>query len=342
MTKIARFNDAANYANVFADFGINPDSLPNRAVFAVDGYERVCRLEVRYDPTPMAKIQTQLDEVDYAIIEEIARSKYLVSFQIFHFLVLRGFSVKRTGIRNRLNKMIKYRLIREFEILRGESETGLRFYELDYRGFQIAREQNVVFHMGNRFLSDWKKEELGFEEDAVAVKRILAANMVILGLLRNGAAMDGFGFNETVRATVNGQIMDDCILRTQGMFWIGSDSIFLVEVVRSTEHGMIKLADKLSRYYSLVNHAGYLEENAHGHSAIPQLLICAESAAHAREIDTYLRTNGMWSESDTVLYTHDLLYMNRSLRTFYEFNEDGTQIWYSLPMRYIQQKQVCA
>ena len=342
MKKIAGLNDAANYANVFADFGINSDSLPDRAVFAVDGYERVYRPEVHYDPTPMAKIKTQLDEVDYAIIEEIARSKYLVSFQIFQFLVLRGFSVKRTGIRNRLNKMIKYRIVREFEIRRENSETGLRFYELDYRGFQIAREQDVVFHMGNRFLSDRKKEEVGFEEDAVAVKRILAANMVILGLLRNGAVMDGFGFNETVRATANGQIMEDCILRTQGMFWIGDDSIFLVEVVRSTEHGMTKLADKLSRYYSLVNHAGYLEENAHGHGALPQLVICAESAVHAREIDTYLRNNGLWSEEDTVLYTHDLLYMGRSLRTFYELNEDGTQIWYSLPMRYIRQGQVCA
>lgn len=342
MNNFTRMNDAANYTNVFADFGICPDQRPERAAFALEGQEKVHRLEAPYDPTPMVRIQSRLDEVDYAIIEEIARSKYLVSLQIFQFLGLRGFSLKRTGLRNRLNKMVKYRLIREFEIRRENAEAGIRFYELDYRGFQIAQTRDVVFHVGNRFLSDRNKEIMGFFEEAVAVKRVLAANMVILGLLRNGAALDGFGFNETVRATAGGKILDDCILRTQGMFWIGRDSVFLVEVARAGEYGLEKLADKVGRYYSLVNHAEYLEENAHGHVAYPQLVICAESEDHAREIDTFLRNRGLWREEDTILYTHDLLHMDKSLRTLYELDGDGNQTWYALPSRYTTRNPACA
>lgn len=342
MKETHRLNDTANYSNVYADFGIHSDRLPEKAAFAVEGFEIAGRTPVPYEPTAMVRFLAMMDDVDVAIIEEVARSKYLVSFQIFQYLGLRGFSVKRTGLRNRLNKLLKYRILREFEIRREGLESGLRYYELDYRGFQIAQERGVVFHMGNRFLSDRKKEEQGFVEDVVAVKRILAANMVILGLLRNGVCLDGFGFNETVRVTNCDSIVDDCILRTQGIFWIGEDSVFLVEVVRSTERGLEKLADKVKRYYALVNNANYLVENAHGHTALPQLVVCAESLEHAQEIDRFLRSEGLWKEEDTILYTHDLLHMKTSLRTLYEMNEDGSLVWYSLPSRYVQPLTVCA
>ena len=166
--------------------------------------------------------------------------------------------------------------------------------------------------------------------------------MVILGLLRNGAAMDGFAFNETIRPLQDDPITNDCILRTQGMFWIDEDSVFLVEAVRSTPNGMRKIADKISRYYTLVNNPDYLKRNAHGHTSLPQIVLCAESMEHARKIDAYLRSKGLWRENDTILYTHDLLYMKDTLRTFFELTDTGTPVWYSLPSRFAQQEMLRA
>ena len=338
MKQVSRFNDARNYTNVHADCGFVRQRVHDKAAYATEDNEIVNRVMTPYCYTPAEKIRSMLDEADIAIIEEVARSKYLASLQIYQYLGLRGIRLQRTGLRNRIKKMVKFHILREYEITRQGAEAGLRYYELGGLGFLIARERGVAFHKGNCFLKEQTRIDQGVVEDPVKVKRVLAANMVILGLLRNGAAMDGFAFNETVRPIQDGPITDDCILRTQGMFWINEDSVFLVEVVRSTPNGMRKIADKVSRYYALVNNNAYLAENAHGHRALPQLIICAESPEHARKIDAYLRNKGLWSERDTILYTHDLLYMKDTLRTFYELTEDGTQVWYSLPSRYSQKE----
>lgn len=342
MKQVSRLNDAHNYTNVHADCGFDRQRVHDKAAYATDDNETVNRIMAPYCHTPVERICSMLDEMDIAIIEEVARSKYLVSIQIYQYLGLRGFRLQRSGLRNRINKMVKFHILREYEIARQGAETGLRYYELGGIGFLIARERGVVFHKGNRFLKEQTKIDQGIVEDPVKVKRVLAANMVILGLLRNGVAMDGFAFNETVRPAKDGPITDNCILRTQGMFWIGQDSVFLVEAVRSTPNGMRKIADKVSRYYALVNSDAYLAENAHGHRSLPQLILCAESLEHAQKIDAYLRRKGLWSGTDTILYTHDLLYMKDTLRTFYELAEDGTQAWYSLPSRYVPQEMCCA
>lgn len=226
-------------------------------------------------------------------------------------------------------------MLREFEIRREGSGRGIRYYGLADRGLRIAMSRNVVFHMGNRVQND----EI---DNSETVKRILTANMVILGLLRNGAVIKGFAFNETIRPVQETRITDNCILRTPGMFWRDSDSIFLLEVVRSTPHAFRKMADKVQRYYSLVNNPNYLISNAHGHKAMPQLVICAESMEHARKADAYLRSRNLWSESDTILYTHDLIFMRDTLRMFYELKGDGKQVWYSMQSRFAEQKNICA
>lgn len=342
MKRMSEFNEAAKYANAYADAGFNQSRIHDKAVFAVEDNESVYRIPSPCASVPLANFRAMLDETDLAIVEEVARSKNLVSIQIYQYLGLRGFGVKRPALRNRINKLVKFRVLREYEICRTGSDRGIRYYELDYNGYLIAQERGVVFHMGNRFLSDRQKAEQGVVEDAETAKRILAANMVVLGLLRNGAALDGFAFNETIRVTKDTLVTDSRILRTQGMFWIGEDSVFLVEAVRSTPHGMRKLADKVQRYYALVDNEDYLQFNVHGHKALPQLVLCAESLEHARKIDAYLRSKGLWSETDTIVYTHDLLYMKDTLRTFYELTQNGEQVWYGLPSRYVQPEMICA
>jgi len=338
MKPVSRLNDARSYANVYADCGFDNSHNHDHAVYAAEDNEAVHRTMVPYCYTPMEQIRSMLDETDIAIIEEVARSKYLASLQIYQYLGLRGFRIQRIALRNRIKKMVKFHVLREYEIIRQGYENGLRYYELGGIGFLVAREQGVTFHKGNQFLKEQTRINQGIVEDPVKAKRILSANMVILGLLRNGAAMDGFALNETIRPTQDGPIIGDCILRTQGMFWIGEDSVFLVESVRSTPNGMRKIADKISRYYSLVNNPDYLKQNAHGHMSLPQMVLCAESMEHARKIDAYLQGKGLRREEDPVLYTYDLLYMKDTLRTFFELTDAGTPVWYSLPSRYAQQE----
>lgn len=63
------------------------------------------------------------------------------------------------------------------------------------------------------------------------------------------------------------------------------------------------------------------------------MIICGESRDHNIKIAEYLRANGMWSEENTILFTEDLLNMNRSLVSIYALVDDNTQNWYALPER---------
>ena len=107
----------------------------------------------------------------------------------------------------------------------------------------------------------------------------------------------------------------------------------MYEVVRATPHAMRKLADKVSRYYTLINDSRYREDNYYGYAAVPQLIICGENYEHCVKIDQYLRSRGLISESDSLLYTEDLFYVQQTLQTLYELDEAGNRTWYSLPER---------
>ena len=107
----------------------------------------------------------------------------------------------------------------------------------------------------------------------------------------------------------------------------------MYEVVRSTPHAMRKLADKVNRYYILINDRRYRENNYYGHEAVPQLVICGENYEHCVKIDQYLRSRGLINETDDLLYTEDLFYVRQTLQTLYELDETGNRTWYSLPDR---------
>lgn len=330
---ISAYNNPGNYQNVSAELESIYKEIPSNAVFAVKEGEEIQATRMPYEATPVESILYMLDDIDMAMVEEIGRSKYLTSLQIYQYVLLRGFSVKRPGIRNRLKKLMKFRVIREYEMKMPEGVNGLRFYELEHKGFKLARQRGVIFHMGNRYLSYGKKMEMGVTETPEDVKRILAGNMIVLGLLMGRAKMEAFGIMETLRPLGDMPVADGCIIRTAANVKLDEDSILLYEVVRSTTDALEKLADKIQRYYGILKNQDYLNGNHHGYTAFPQLVICGESLEHNRKIDAYLRKMGLWSEEDSILYTEDLLSIGGSLKSLYELKEDGAQLWYSIPSR---------
>lgn len=333
MKKREKFNDTVNYSNRAFDFGFRADHIPDIPVYASREGEEVFMTVLPYNGVPVEDVEESFDAVDFAVVEELGRSKYLSSLQIYQFAGLRGLTIQRQGIRNRLNKMMKLRVIREYELKTPEAERGLKVYDLDYKGFQIARHRGVIFHKGNRYLSNTKKQELDAFDTPEDIKRILVGNMISLASLMNGVDFSRFGIMETMRPSQELPITDGCIIRTATNIQLDEESILLYEVVRSTPHAMRKLADKVNRYYTLINDSRYRENNYYGHETVPQLIICGESYEHCVKIDQYLRSRDLISETDSLLYTEDLFYVQQTLQTLYELDEAGNRIWYSLPER---------
>lgn len=333
MKKIERYNDSANYSNTSFDFGFKTGHMPDKPVYAAHEKEGVFVTMLPYNGVPAEQIEKTFDAVDFAMIEEIGRSKYLSSLQVYQFVRLRGLFVSRGGIRNRLNKMLKLRVIREYEMKAADACRGLKAYDLDFKGFQMARRRGVVFNKGNQYLGNRKKQELGEFDTAEDIKRVLVGNMIVLAGLMNQAAFDRFGIMETMRLAQELPVTDGCILRTAANVQLDEESILLYEVVRSTPHAMCKLADKVTRYYTLANDSRYLKNNYYGHAAVPQLVICGESYEHCVKIDQYLRSEDLICEKDSLLYTNDLLYVRQTLQSLYELDEEGHRTWYSLPAR---------
>ena len=101
------------------------------------------------------------------------------------------------------------------------AEHGLKYYELDYFGYQLALEQGVNFHMGNRYVSFSKRREKGMPDDtACDVKRILVGNQIILNLLMSNTQMQRFGIMETMRATDLEQAGSSCMIITSRLLSI--------------------------------------------------------------------------------------------------------------------------
>lgn len=335
MQKMERFNDTVNYSYRAFDYGFRANHIPEKPVYVAHDGEEVFIAVLPFNNTPVEGIEETFDEVDFAMIEEIGRSKYLSSLQIYQFVGLRGLTVQRQGIRNRLNKMMRLRVIREYELKKPEVANGLKVYDLDFKGFQIARHRGVLFHKGNRYLSYTKKQEQEQFDTAEDIKRILVGNMIVLANLMNGVSCERFGIMETMRPIQELPITDGCIIRTAANIRLDEESILLYEVVRSTPHAMRKLADKVNRYYALINNSRYRENNYYGHEAVPQLVICGESYEHCVKIDQYLRRKGQISETDTLLYTEDLFYVQQTLQNLYELDEEGHRAWYSLQAKQI-------
>ena len=324
------YNDAKNYNNRIFDFGFNAETAPTKNVLGVIENEKVTIAEYPFNGFGVRKIMKGFDAVDFAIVEELGRSKYLSSIQIYQYIRLRGLFVSREGIRKRINKFLKYRLIREYILKNDELTNGLRFYDLDVKAIPIANECKVIFNRGNRIISEYKKQTENLYDTAEGIKRVVVGNMIILGLLMNGVKMKRFGILETMRIK-GGTDAKNVIIRTASNVHIDDESHILYEVVRNTPDALDNLADKVSRYYNIVNDEEYKENNYYGYKTVPQLVICGENYEHNLRIDKYLREVGLYSEKDTIMYTEDLLYVQATLKNLYVLDETGNRTWYALP-----------
>lgn len=324
------FNNPQRYAATPEE--IVNRSMPAEAAFAVQEGEKLFHTFMPYDNTSFEDISECMDAVDSAIIEEIGRSKYLTSLQIFEFIGMRGLSVKRPRLRKRILKLMKYRMIQENEIKTEDAVNGIKYYELDVKGYQFVRERGVEFHMGNRYVSFTRKMELGITETSSDVKRILVGNQIVIGMLLNHAKIQRFGIMETFCVEREKRVQDKCILRTAANVKIDEDSVLAYEVVRDTPEGYTKLADKVERYYALLDNREYLIQNHHGDTSFPQLVICGESIEHNSKIADFLKSKGLWRNEDPILFTEDLLNIKDSLKSLYEIREDGL-CWYRVPAR---------
>lgn len=330
MMNYTKWNDPKTYGRMTADLAAY--AVPENSIFVAREDERIEHSRVQYCMTSVDELRELLDIIDHAIVEAVAVSKYLNYLQIFEFVTLRGYDTDRTKLRKRILKLMKYRVIQENEMVSAGAEHGLKYYELDYFGYQLAMEHGVNFHMGNRYVSFSKRREKGMPDDtACDVKRILVGNQIILNLLMSNTQMERFGIMETMRATDLEQAGSSCIIRTAANVKIDNASMLAYEVVRDTPDSYEKLMSKLDRYYNLIRNEAYLESNYHGDASYPQMIICGESRDHNVKIAEYLRANGKWREENTILFTEDLLNMKRSLVSIYALADDNSQMWYALP-----------
>lgn len=329
MNNYSVYNDPKMYRHNYVEMEELPVALT--PVFALREEEKINHTFTGYCNYSLEEIQEMLDDTDIAIIEEVARSKFLTSLHVYEYLALKGIDVKRPRLRKRILKLMKLRLIQENEIVIPEAVHGVKYYELDIMGYFLAKEQGVKFNRGNMYLSYKKKEELHAFDTPQDVKRILVGNQIILGLLLSNAKMERFGIMETFRVETESGDLDGCILRTAAMARIDSESVLAFEVVRDSEEAYDKLADKIERYYKMAHSKKYLEANHHGDAAVPQIVICGESLEHNRKIAEYLRKKGLWDAEDDVLFTEDLLNMKDSLKSIYEITDNDEIRWYRLP-----------
>ena len=326
MMNYTKWNDPKTYERMTAELAAY--TVPETPIFAARDDEHIEHSRVQYCMTSVDELRELFDSVDYAIVEQVACSKYLNSLQIFEYITLRGYDVDRPKLRKRILKLMKYRVIQENEMVSAGAEHGLKYYELDYFGYQLALEQGVNFHMGNRYVSFSKRREKGMPDDtACDVKRILVGNQIILNLMMSNTQMQRFGIMETMRATDLELAGSSCMIRTAATVKIDNTSVLAYEVLRDTPDSYEKLMSKL------IHNETYLDSNYHGDASYPQMIICGESRNHNIKIAEYLRANGMWSEENTILFTEDLLNMKRSLVSIYALADDNTQNWYALPER---------
>lgn len=310
-------------------------TMPQNAVFAVKEGEFIVPTIMPSEYTPVEELERMFDDVDMAVIEEVARSKYLNSLQIYELLSLRGFLIQRDRLTKRLNKLKKYRVIRENTIKLPETEHGLRYYELELKGYVIAKNRGCIFHKGNRYISYMKRVELGLVDLPSDVKRVLCGNQIVIHMLINNIKMQRFGILETYCAKNEEGLVTDCsILRTAANIKIDANSILAYEVVRDNPEGYEKLADKIDRYYTLLHNENYLLSNHHDDREFPQLVICGQSFDHNKRIVDFLKKKGLWSDEDTILFTEDLLNIRDSARSIYEI-KGNERVWYRLPVSYV-------
>lgn len=328
MSKYSIFNDPKAYReNTDVYYEIPVVTQP---VFSVKENEYIEHTFVGRNELSVEDLGSRMDETDMMIIEEIARSKYLTSLQVYEFVSLRGGDVNRNFLRKRLNKLVRFRFVQENTIKMQGAIKGVRYYELDFKGYHCALSHGVQFNKGNAYFSFAMKIERNIEDTPMDVKRVLVGNQIILGLLMCRADIDRFGIMETFRIDTDLPEEDGRIFRTAATVRISRKSVLAYEVVRDSPEAYNKLVDKIDRYLKTRDSMAYIENNHHGDAACPQFIICGESLEHNRKLSAYLKKEGFGNIDEDILYTDDLLAINEPLLSIYRLEENGVISRYRL------------
>ena len=326
MRQCEKFNKIETYSQ--GDLGALKLTVPGKSIFAVWEGEYIVPTLLPREYTEIEAIVEGADPLQLAIVEEIARSKYLNAFQLHEWLMLRGFSISRPELTKRICELKKYHVIKESVIRIPKAKKGLCYYELDVKGYHIALDRGVPFHKGNSYRSHATKVAQGMVETPSEVKRVLMANQIVLHMLVNKVKLENFGIMETFLVRdENGLVNDDAIIRTAANICIDSNSVLAYEVVRDNEEAYTKLEHKMARYYTLLHNADYLAKNHHGHTAFPQVVICGESLEHNKKIMRFLKSKDLWREEDPILFTEDLLNIKDSAHSIYALDEKEECVW---------------
>lgn len=326
-----KWNNPENYKRVTTELLPKETVLPKTSIFALRKKDQLKHYYVQPCETTIEMLHERLDTIDIAIVETIATVKQVTLPQLYAYITLKSFDVTLTDFSERINTLLIYRVIQANDIVHSHEDNGLRYYELDYFGYQLALANGLPFHAGNRYISYSNRKANGLLLDtACDVKRILVGNQIILNLLINQAPMKRFGIMETFRCTDVLYGENHCLVRTTANVCIDDTSMLAYDVVRDTPTSYENLKDKIVRYYSLIHNTAYLESNYYNFTSYPQLVICGESLEHNIKIADYLRANGLWSKDDTILFTEDLLNMNHSLVSIYALEDDNSQTWYAI------------
>ena len=123
MMNYTKWNDPKTYERMTAELAAY--TVPETPIFAARDDEHIEHSRVQYCMTSVDELRELLDSVDYAIVEQVACSKYLNSLQIFEYITLRGYDVDRPKLRKRILKLMKYRVIQENEMVSAGAEHGL-------------------------------------------------------------------------------------------------------------------------------------------------------------------------------------------------------------------------
>ena len=259
----------------------------------------------------------------------VASGLYLTEPQIRAHLALRGEVLTPEELKEKIDLLLRCNFLRRVECCL-RSRVTLACYCTGVQGNAVAKSADVHLHRGNCYMSKQKRMQLnkGVVDEPQEIKRVVQANMVILGLLNAGIPMAHYGIRETLRTDDGG--ISDSIVRTIGTMQLDRANHLVLEVIRK-DSDWEAVWSKIDRFSRMIKRPDFLETVTISLEGLPQLIVCGEDDTHNRQIHQMLERRGILAQNPdmTVLYTTDQQVRKDPLE-FYAFEETGEKLFFSL------------